>query len=93
MPYRPRHSRAEWQALIDEFTGLDVSARQFCAERNLGYASFLRWRRLLSESVTDLEPPAPAFVDLSSLAASPQAAGWRITLDLGQGVVLHLERH
>lgn len=91
MPNRPYRSRSEWQDLLNEFASLDVSAQQFCNERGLGYASFIRWRKLLSSRTNK---PAASFVDLSSLAAPASDAGstWNITLDLGDGVVLQLER-
>ena len=91
MPNRPYRSRSEWQDLLNEFASLDMSAQQFCSERGLGYASFVRWRKLLSSHTNK---PAASFVDLSSLtaAASDTRSPWHITLDLGGGVVLQLER-
>ncbi len=91
MSNRPHRSRSQWQDLLNDFASMDISAREFCNDRDLGYASFLRWRRLLSEQTSK---PAAPFVDLSSLATTASAgrSGWNVTLDLGDGVILQLER-
>src|SRR5690625_5477364 len=42
--YTPRRSAEQWQSLIDQWQASGQSAKQFCEERALGYASFCQWR-------------------------------------------------
>jgi hypothetical protein len=71
-----------------------MSAKQFCTERAIGYASFCQWRKRLSEpdKMTVKErDTAPGFIDLAALSpGSPR--GWEIILSLGNGVELKLSQ-
>ena len=92
----PRRSAAQWQALVEQWQHSGQSAKQFCHERELGYASFCQWRkRLMQESRAEVgsgqEDPEPSFIDLSSLEGS-RAKGWHIVLRLGDGVELTLSQ-
>ena len=94
MANRPRRNQSEWQTLVNDFTTTQLSARQFCDEREIPYASFLNWKRRLTTPADPAEvDPSPAFIDLGTLTSvRPATEGWRIELALGDGVVLKLER-
>jgi hypothetical protein len=92
-----RRNEAEWRSLVLRFKASGLGVRGFCRREAVSAASFYRWQRLLSD-----EPDrdgdrraAPAFVDLGALKSAVPAARPRIdlTLDLGEGLILHLVRH
>jgi len=92
-----RRSQDEWRSLLARFDGSGRGVEAFCRREAISAASFYRWRGRLSEGRYEEEggprPTTPAFVDLGTLksAASPRP---RIdfTLDLGEGLILHLVR-
>lgn len=90
--YTPRRSAEQWQILIEQWQQSGQSAKQFCSEQRLGYASFCQWRkRLTSSSGPTDDQRESAFIDLSSIEqASPK--GWHIVLSLGGGVELTLSQ-
>lgn len=92
--YTPRRSAEQWQSLVDQWQASGQSAKRFCKEQALGYASFCQWRKRLSRpessSAPDQAPASqPSFIDLASLESS-QPGGWHIVLSLGGGVELTL---
>lgn len=94
--YTPRRSTEQWQSLVDQWHASGQSAKQFCKEQSLGYASFCQWRKRLTRAepkTTTDQPhaPEPSFIDLASLG-SPQPGGWHIVLSLGGGVELTLSQ-
>lgn len=94
--YTPRRSAEQWQSLVNQWQASGQSARQFCKEQALGYASFCQWRKRLngteSKTTTDqTNAPGPSFIDLASLGSS-QPGGWHIVLSLGGGVELTLSQ-
>ncbi|WP_081193859.1 IS66 family insertion sequence element accessory protein TnpB [Halomonas sp. KM007] len=94
--YTPRRSAEQWQSLIDQWQASGQSAKQFCEERALGYASFCQWRKRLSQADEKIAPgeassPQASFIDLASLGAS-ESGGWHIVLSLGGGVELTLSQ-
>ena len=89
---RPRRSRTYWSRVVAEQDASDLSARAFCAERDLGLRTFLRWKRKLNGSA---QAPSPApFVELAvpGVAPPPSARGWEVELELGEGVRLRFRR-
>lgn len=95
---RRRRNRDEWAGVLERFRASDLNARAFCTQEGLGYASFCAWRRKLAEAPsmpamtsTPSAHPEPAFIDLGPLA-SPAAPTWAVELELGEGVVLRLQR-
>lgn len=94
--YTPRRSPEQWQALIDQWQQSGQSAKQFCKEQALGYASFCQWKKRLAQSdenaTAEASSPEPSFIDLASLGAS-QPGGWHIVLSLGGGVELTLSQN
>jgi len=94
--YTPRRSAEQWQSLVDQWQASGQSARQFCKEQALGYASFCQWRKRLNrtdpKTTTDqAHTPDPSFIDLASLGSS-KPGGWHIVLSLGGGVELTLSQ-
>jgi len=94
--YTPRRSTEQWQALVDQWQQSGQSAKQFCKEQALGYASFCQWKKRLTPSdektkAAEASSSAPSFIDLASLGAS-QSGGWHIVLSLGGGVELTLSQ-
>lgn len=94
--YTPRRSTEQWQSLVDQWRQSGHSAKQFCKEQGLGYASFCQWKRRLAQSdekatADEASSPEPSFIDLASLGAS-QPGGWHIVLSLGGGVELTLSQ-
>ena len=92
-----RRSTAEWQSVLDQYESSSLSVAAFCAEQGVGTASFYQWRKRLSVSDFGEEPNETLpFVDVSALAA--QASGeivappWLIELELGNGLILRLNR-
>jgi len=62
---RTYRNREQWQSLIKQWQQSGLSATAFCDQQALGYASFCKWRKQLTEG----EPPAavssPEFISLS----------------------------
>lgn len=94
--YTPRRSAEQWQSLINQWQHSGQSAKQFCKEQALGYASFCQWKKRLTQTdektaAAETSSPEPSFIDLASLGAS-QPGGWHIVLSLGGGVELTLSQ-
>lgn len=91
----PRRSAERWQALVAQWQQSGQSAKDFCRDHDLGYASFCQWRKRLAGaeagSGAGERSEEPAFVDLASLASS-RGGGWDIVLSLGDGVELRLSQ-
>jgi hypothetical protein len=92
-----RRSEAEWRSLVSRFKASGLGVRAFCRREAVSAASFYRWQRLLSDE-RDHDGDhgtVPEFVDLGALNLAVPAARPRIdlTLDLGDGLILHLVRH
>lgn len=90
---RPLRSATEWQALILQQAESGLSAKAFCAQHDITYASFTNWRRRLGDNASP-EPSdesLPMFVELtkSSGQVEPRRS-WLIELDLGAGIQLRL---
>ena len=94
---RKHRTPDQWQALVNQQRDSGLSARQFCEQENIGYASFCNWRKRLSDpSVDDSAGSGEAsFLDLSSLmdTSQPSGPGWNIVLSLGNGVELRLSQN
>lgn len=72
---RQRRAAEQWQALIDQQQASVLSAKAFCQEQNLGYASFCVWRKRLAGEAPESrnEADGAAFVGVSSLVGGPGA--------------------
>lgn len=94
--YTPRRPAEQWQSLIEQWQQSGQSAKQFCQEQALGYASFCQWKKRLTQpddktATTAAGFSEPSFIDLASLGSS-SASGWHIVLSLGNGVELTLSQ-
>lgn len=93
--YTPRRRTEQWQSLVDQWQQSGQSAKQFCKEQAVGYASFCQWKRRLAHSdektTAEASSPEPSFIDLASLGVS-QPSGWHIVLSLGGGIELALSQ-
>lgn len=90
-----RRSPDQWKALVDQYRNSGLSARRFCAQHNIGYASFCNWRQRVGEQTPGQSGPSDrpaAFIDLSALAPARAPSPWHIVLSLGDGVELRLSR-
>ena len=87
---RTRRSRSEWQQIIEGWQTSQLTARQFCSDHNLAYASFCKWRRKLSQ-VSEVASEPENLFKLLPVNESPGGA-WNITLKLGDNVELVLSR-
>ena len=62
--YQPRRSRSQWRTVIEEFARSGLSTKQFCAQHELRYGSFMKWRAHFSDAT-----PASSEVDFIELSA------------------------
>lgn len=93
-----KRSRHEWRALLAKHDGSGLSVDAFCRREAISAASLYRWRGLLGtvgdNGETAVVSGTPGFVDLGTLgSAAVSAPRIDLTLDLGDGLVLHLVRH
>lgn len=86
MTKRIRRTPQQWQQIIDQQSRSGKAARQFCADNDLNYSVFCKWRRKLDPG------QQAAFVDVSSLVAPGPTPAWDVELDLGSGITLRLRR-
>jgi putative transposase len=91
--YTARRTQDQWKVLVDQWQQSGQTARQFCSDHGLGYASFCQWRNRLKAmpSPGSTEPEA-SFIDLAALSSSGPSSGWHIVLSLGNGVELKLSQ-
>ncbi len=93
---RVRRSASEWTALLSRFPGSGLKVAAFCEREGISDTSFHRWRARLGIALDSQDKASgqPAtFVDvgpLSKTTATP--ARFHLTLELGGGLVLQLER-
>ena len=102
MARRKQRSPKEWLAIIGEHDRSGLGVTDFCRGKSVGLSSFYHWRKRLQDRLlkpradVDLERKAP-FIDMGDIderrEAAPSAAPpWVVTLDLGEGLRLTLER-
>lgn len=95
---RKRRSRAEWRSLLARYSRSALTVAGFCQAEGICPASLYRWQALLgkdqeSSNIT-LAGASQGFVDIGPLDRPSQTTNspLEITLDLGDGLVLHLVR-
>ena len=92
-----RRSPSQWRSLLAEFDGCGLSGEAFCHRQGISPSSFYRWQNRLTCGDADGaigKPAAPAFLDLGPLTPpTKNKASLDLTLDLGEGLVLHLIRY
>lgn len=92
---RKRQTRSQWQAIVEQQAASGEPARRWCQANEVGYASFMKWRKQLRDA-----PPksssTPTFVELTAPVGQTQtksaadASAWLVELDLAPGVVLRI---
>ena len=87
---RKHRTPEQWQQLIAQWQDAGGNAQAFCAARDIGYASFCKWRKRLQQP-DHLPGEEAQFIDLSALQQSERR--WDIVLILGNGVELKLSQH
>ncbi len=93
-------SRKEWTEIIAGQRQSGLMARAFCRREGVGLASFYSWRRRLRDSTFGSEKrqlSKGTFVELEPLGApgfstSVEVRPWVVTLDLGEGIKLSIQR-
>ena len=95
MSRSPRRTPDQWQALVKQQEVSGQSAADFCTEHSIGYTSFCNWRKRFFEQDSPAASLRQAdqsnhFIDLGSMAQPASAAGWTITLRLGDNIELCL---
>lgn len=92
---RVRRTRNQWQAIIARQADSGLSARAFCEAEEIGYASFVQWRRRLADNRQHSQA-MPSFIELTSELSAPTdeipEPRWHIELDLAPGVQLRIAR-
>jgi len=85
-----RRTRSEWCRILSEYEGSGQTQGTFCAERGIAYSSFCNWRKRLIEEGSS-SPLIELPIDVASRAFSHQPdSGWRIELEMGEGMVLRI---
>lgn len=88
-----RRTPEQWQAVVEQWQQSGQSARQFCQDQDVGYASFCQWRKRFDSMPAGASPsPDASFIDLASLGPASGEHGWHIVLRLGNGVELTLSQ-
>ena len=84
---RPRQTREQWAALIEQQQQSGLSIEAFCQERDIGFASFGKWKRRLGSAVTKESDFKAVHVKSSPVAVvEPERA--TITLSIGNNMTL-----
>ncbi len=86
---RNRRTRQQWQEIVDRYRESGLTAPKFCAEQNISYASFMKWKQSLPDGGADQEK-LPEFVELTPTSTLPSQ--WHIELDLAPGIQLRIAR-
>jgi len=95
MGKRTRRSEQEWKQIIDEHERSGQSVQAYCESKAIGVASFYQWRRLFRDGKSLAKPSEGAFIEIGQIRSSgsaSDASSWTITLDLGDGLRLVLQR-
>ena len=105
---RTRRDQSQWQKLVDQQSNSGLSAAAFCRNRNIGYPSFMAWRkRLLSSESGSVPQHTPTrFVELTpaysendnefqnlTRRATHTCSSFCVELSLGDGIELRISRN
>ena len=99
---------ARWAQTLEQQRHSGQGVAAFCRAQGLSISNFYRWREQLGQpaarraasELSSAVAVTPGFVDLGTVGAAPSrsgdavalAAGLSLRIELGAGVVLHLER-
>ncbi len=100
MKQSKRRSRGEWEEIVADQLGSGLSAAAYCRGKALGLASFYHWRRRIRKMEPDSEgkiASAGSFIDMGQIDAAgglsaTVAKPWVVTVDMGEGFKLTLQR-
>ena len=94
----------EWANRLARFEASGQFVAEFCLAEGVSVQNFYRWRKILSEMNNALVQKSE-FIEVGSMALSPNASALApetlsdantgtlsIRLELGHGLVLHIER-
>ena len=94
-----RRSKMEWKKIVAEQEHSGVSARVFCQKSGVGEASFYKWRKRLGSSTlrANKTTESEAFIEVRQIAPETDvqaydSTSWNISLELGDGIKLTLQR-
>jgi len=92
-----RQNSVQWQSVIDQQQASGMSVPQFCAQHDITYQSFMRWRKKLAADPVEMASvdSQAEFVELTApgnLPPAVAAGAWHIELDLAPGVQLRIAR-
>jgi hypothetical protein len=79
-------TRAKWLALVSEQSSSGKSAAAWCRDRQVDYASLLRWKRILVDPPGE---PSCGFVELVGVEHI-SSGRFPLALDFGHGLRLEL---
>ena len=100
MERHKRRSRGQWEELVGDQERSGLSAKDFCKGKTIGLASFYQWRGRLREkesrSKGGIESKG-SFIDMGQInsagvSAPTGVSPWVVTLDMGDGFKLTLQR-
>ena len=85
---RPRRSKEQWAAILEQFKTSGLNSREFCQREGLAMSSLQRWRRIITNGST-----APAeFVELvPTVTSTPASSSWSLDVSLPNGVSLRFQ--
>jgi len=93
---KSRRTPEQWRRLIEQQRAGHRSAKAFCQEQGIAYATFLYHKRKLAKSSPEpgALPPAPVGEGGFIEVRGPEAGGrpWDVELALGDGIVLRIRR-
>lgn len=92
-PRQPRIRRTaqQWQALIAEQQRSGLSVPAFSQREGLSAQTLWNWQRRLGRpNKAAGDQQGPSFIEIGGTPHRPLAAGLRVRLELGGGVVLEL---
>jgi len=87
---RPRMGKEQWASIIEQQSESELSIEVFCQERDIGLASFAKWKRRLSSAG---KPSASSqqssdFKQVHLAEPTEQLVTSTVTLTLGVGMTL-----
>jgi len=87
---RPRLSKEQWASIIEQQIQSELSIELFCQERDIGLASFAKWKRRLSSTnkPSTSSHQASEFKQVRLAEPTEQLATSTITLTLSTGMTL-----
>lgn len=92
-----RRSREEWRSLMQRYEASGVTQSAFCREAGVALSTFLSWRHRLGQerarrNASDTDNGAFLSLDEAMDTAGRSGSVVKVTVELGEGVVLHIER-